>query len=141
LTEMQSVQVPCGRGAGSGGGAARASTIVLGVIADLVRRWVRIQAELRSPRAQPFRSTYGKWTSLNRRILKFRKLQATYQPGSIVALRTRNTPPKELAEDVPLMLPSALTEAQCAGAPGVHGGLGGNREDHGEAQCRGCSFA
>ncbi|KAJ6568315.1 hypothetical protein DFH09DRAFT_917981 [Mycena vulgaris] len=46
---------------------------------------------------------------------------ATYTPASIVALRALNLPASTVAEDVPLILPSALTEAQqCAGCiPGL----------------------
>ncbi|KAJ7718483.1 hypothetical protein DFH07DRAFT_973264 [Mycena maculata] len=102
------------------------------------QRWVRIQAELKKSQSTALQINLRQMrTSLNRRILKFRKLQATYQPGSIVALRTRNTPPKELAEDVPLMLPSALTEAQRAGGAGCMAGLVEIEKTMREAQCCG----
>jgi hypothetical protein len=50
---------------------------------------------------------------LNRGIIRFRKLQATYTPAAIQALAKRVAPAEELAEDTPLMLPSALTPEEC----------------------------
>ncbi|KAJ7789818.1 hypothetical protein B0H14DRAFT_3502546 [Mycena olivaceomarginata] len=40
-------------------------------------------------------------------------LQATYTPAAIQALAKRVAPAEELAEDTPLMLPSALTPEEC----------------------------
>jgi hypothetical protein len=61
-------------------------------------------------------------SKLNRGIDRFRKLQATYTPAAIQALAKRVTPAEELAENVPLMLPSALTPAEQEG-PGCVPGL------------------
>ncbi|KAK7039755.1 hypothetical protein R3P38DRAFT_3181559 [Favolaschia claudopus] len=43
------------------------------------------------------------------RIVRFRKLQATYSPGALQALARRGGEAEELPETTPLMLPSALT--------------------------------
>jgi hypothetical protein len=51
---------------------------------------------------------------LNRGILRFRKIQQTYMPAAIQALGDMELPSNVLAEDVPLLLPSALSEAQRA---------------------------
>jgi hypothetical protein len=60
-------------------------------------------------------------SKLNRGIDRFRKLQATYAPAAIQALAKRVAPADELAEDVPLMLPSALTPAEREGGGCVKG--------------------
>jgi hypothetical protein len=55
---------------------------------------------------------------LNRGILQFRKIQQTCMPTAIQALGNLNLLSDALAEDVPLLLPLALTEVQgatCAG--------------------------
>ncbi|KAJ7230743.1 hypothetical protein GGX14DRAFT_554223 [Mycena pura] len=49
---------------------------------------------------------------LNSQIEKLRKLQATYMPGALVKLASLKLPAKTLAENVPLLLPSALTGAE-----------------------------
>ncbi|KAK7039759.1 CxC2 domain-containing protein [Favolaschia claudopus] len=51
---------------------------------------------------------------LSRGITRFRKLQATYTPGALQALARREAPPDELAENIPLMLPSALSAVERA---------------------------
>jgi hypothetical protein len=60
---------------------------------------------------------------LNRGIAKFRQLQATYTPAAIQVLAKRVPPAEELAEDVPLMLPSSLTEAEREGGGCLRGVL------------------
>ncbi|KAF8139157.1 hypothetical protein K438DRAFT_2118931 [Mycena galopus ATCC 62051] len=51
--------------------------------------------------------------ALNGSIQRFRKLQATYTPVAILALaRRQNVPVDEQSENVPLFLPSALTQAE-----------------------------
>ncbi|KAJ7718091.1 hypothetical protein B0H14DRAFT_2412600 [Mycena olivaceomarginata] len=49
---------------------------------------------------------------LNRGITRFRKLQSTYTPAAIQALSKQVTAANDLAEDVPLMLPSSLSEEE-----------------------------
>ncbi|KAJ6472931.1 hypothetical protein C8R47DRAFT_987653, partial [Mycena vitilis] len=51
-------------------------------------------------------------TSLNRRIAQFRKLQATYAPAALLALGEMDLPEDQTIENVPLILPSAMTPAQ-----------------------------
>lgn len=58
---------------------------------------------------------------LNRGIACFRKLQASYTPVAIQVLGKRAAPANELAEDVPLMLPSALTATERTGVGCVKG--------------------
>ncbi|KAJ6473046.1 hypothetical protein C8R45DRAFT_1103639 [Mycena sanguinolenta] len=60
----------------------------------------------------------GMRTKLNRGIARFWKIQRAYMPVAVQLLGDMALPPTMLAEDVPLLLPSALTEAQrarCAG--------------------------
>jgi uncharacterized protein YeaO (DUF488 family) len=49
---------------------------------------------------------------LNHSITRFRKLQSTYTPEAIQALPKRVTTANDLPEDVPLMLPSSLSEEE-----------------------------
>lgn len=51
-------------------------------------------------------------SKLNRGIARFRKVQTTYTPAAIQALSKQVAPADELAENVPLMLPSALSEEE-----------------------------
>ncbi|KAJ7204381.1 hypothetical protein GGX14DRAFT_569495 [Mycena pura] len=72
---------------------------------------------------------------LNRGIQKFRKLQATYCPAALFCLVALNIPANTLAEDIPLVLPSDLSEEQRAGGGCAEGLLQLEREMR-EAQCR-----
>ncbi|KAJ7022857.1 hypothetical protein C8F04DRAFT_1272158 [Mycena alexandri] len=54
----------------------------------------------------------GMRAKLNRAISRFRKIQQSYMPAAVNALGEMNLPANVLAEDVPLLLPSALTQAQ-----------------------------
>jgi hypothetical protein len=62
-------------------------------------------------------------TKLSRGIARFRNLQITYMPISIQVLNNQPTPlqdKEEQPEDVPLLLPSALSELQTIGCvPGL----------------------
>lgn len=53
-------------------------------------------------------------TKLNRSIIRFRKLQKTYTPAVFQALEKKNLADGTLGENVPLLLPSALTPAERA---------------------------
>ncbi|KAJ7446857.1 hypothetical protein B0H11DRAFT_1745318 [Mycena galericulata] len=100
------------------------------------QRRVRVQAELKKAKTTAMQiSMKGLRSSLNRGIDRFRKLQATYTPGAIQALSKRVAPEGELVEDVPLMLPSAMTEVERAGG-GCVAGLTGIEDSLREAQCR-----
>ncbi|KAJ7630159.1 hypothetical protein B0H17DRAFT_1217935 [Mycena rosella] len=73
---------------------------------------------------------------LNRGIDRLRKLQGTYTPAAIQALAKQEEPADELAEDVPLMLPSELSAAEREGG-GCAVGLIRIEDDMRGAQCRG----
>ncbi|KAJ7642651.1 hypothetical protein DFH06DRAFT_999477, partial [Mycena polygramma] len=77
------------------------------------QRRVRIQVELKKAgtTAQKI-DIVGLRTKLSRGIVRFRKLQATYTPAALQALARRQADPKELPETTPLMLPSALPQAE-----------------------------
>jgi hypothetical protein len=61
---------------------------------------------------------FALWRTLNLSIRRFRTLQATYTPTSIIALGQReNIPENKHPEDVLLFLPSALTPEQWAHEP------------------------
>ncbi|KAF7375725.1 CxC2 domain-containing protein [Mycena sanguinolenta] len=112
------------------------SFVAAGLELEEQQRRVRVQAELKKAGTTAMvinmKALRGK---LNRGIAKFRKLQATYTPAAIQALARRVAPAEELAEDVPLMLPSSLTAAEREGGGCVKGVL--EIEDSmREAQCR-----
>jgi hypothetical protein len=78
-----------------------------------IRREVRVQAELKkSKTATQEVDMSALRTKLLRRLQRLRKLQGTYSPASIMALENRDAPANEQAEDEPLFLPSALSEAE-----------------------------
>ncbi|KAJ7071748.1 hypothetical protein B0H15DRAFT_793361 [Mycena belliarum] len=111
--------------------------IAAGLDLEDEQRRVRIQAELKKSKSTALQINLRTMRrSLNQRILKFRKLQATYQPASLVFLRTREVPAKEMAEDVPLLLPSALTAAQRGGGTGCMAGLQEIERVMRDSQCR-----
>lgn len=102
----------------------------------MYRRRVRVQAELKKAKTTSMQiSMKGLRSSLNRGIARFRKLQATYMPGALQALSKRIAAAGELAEDVPLMLPSALLTEERAGG-GCVAGLTAIEDDLREVQCR-----
>ncbi|KAF7343817.1 CxC2 domain-containing protein [Mycena sanguinolenta] len=84
-----------------------------------LRRRVRLQAELKKAGTTGMQIDLAAMrTKLNRGIARFRKIQQAYMPVAVQLLGEMDLPPTTLAEDVPLLLPSALTEAQrtrCAG--------------------------
>ncbi|KAJ7821058.1 hypothetical protein B0H13DRAFT_1920967 [Mycena leptocephala] len=101
------------------------------------QRRVRIQGEMKKAQSTAQKINMKTLrTRLTRRIHKFRKLQTTFEPAAIVVLAKRTAPEKEFAEDTPLLLPSALTEAQRAGGSGCMAGLLEIEGSMREAQCR-----
>ncbi|KAF7341816.1 hypothetical protein MSAN_02036600 [Mycena sanguinolenta] len=92
---------------------SRSGFITAGLELEDQQRRTRVQAELKKAGTTAMvinmKSLRAK---LNRGIAKFRILQTTYTPAAIQALAKRVTPVDELPEDIPLMLPSALTEAE-----------------------------
>ncbi|KAF7351520.1 CxC2 domain-containing protein [Mycena sanguinolenta] len=99
------------------------SFIAAGLELEEQQRRTRVQAELKKAGTTAMIINLKSLRSkLNRGIAKFRALQATYTPAAIQALARRVTPPEELPEDIPLMLPSALTESERDGGGCVKGG-------------------
>ncbi|KAJ7190623.1 hypothetical protein GGX14DRAFT_579706 [Mycena pura] len=89
------------------------SFIVAGLELEEQQRRARVQAELKKAGTTAMQINMKQLrTTLNRGIARFRKLQATYSPAAIEALKKRGAREDELPEDVPLMLPSALSESE-----------------------------
>ncbi|KAJ7078749.1 hypothetical protein B0H15DRAFT_954431 [Mycena belliarum] len=79
------------------------------------QRQVRVQAELKKAGTTLMQiNLRALRTKLNRGIARFRKLQQAYMPVALQALGKKNLPAETLAEDVPLLLPSALSSAERA---------------------------
>ncbi|KAJ7441783.1 hypothetical protein B0H11DRAFT_2251843 [Mycena galericulata] len=101
------------------------------------QRRVRVQAELKKANTTGMQINLGEMrTALNRRILRFRKLQATYTPAALQILGEAaddNDPNASNPENVPLVLPSAMTVAQRATC---RSGLGAMEALMRQAQCR-----
>ncbi|KAF7327511.1 CxC2 domain-containing protein [Mycena kentingensis (nom. inval.)] len=84
--------------------------VTLGLDIETMQRKIRVQAELK--RAQSAAATVNITElrrELNRSLNRLRTLQATYTPGALVQLATINIPQDALPEDVPPLLPSALS--------------------------------
>ncbi|KAJ7500190.1 hypothetical protein B0H11DRAFT_2225734 [Mycena galericulata] len=89
------------------------SFIAAGLDLEGEQRRVRVQAELKKAgTAGMLIDMKALRMKLNRGILRFRKLQAAYMPAALQALGALDLPATTLAENVPLLLPSALTHAQ-----------------------------
>ncbi|KAJ7147747.1 hypothetical protein C8R46DRAFT_917759 [Mycena filopes] len=100
------------------------------------QRRVRVQAELKKAGTTAMQiNMRALRTKLNRGVDRFRKLQATYTPAAVQALSKRVAPEAELVEDVPLMLPSALSPTERAGG-GCVDGLLAVEDSMRAAQCR-----
>ncbi|KAJ7848834.1 hypothetical protein B0H14DRAFT_2356572 [Mycena olivaceomarginata] len=111
------------------------SFVVAGLELEEQQR-VRVQAELKKAgtTAQQINMKALR-AKLNRGITRFRKLQSTYTPAAIQALSKRATAANDLAEDVPLMLPSSLSEEERGNGGCVSGVLEIEDSLRG-AQCR-----
>ncbi|KAJ7429368.1 hypothetical protein B0H11DRAFT_1768371 [Mycena galericulata] len=110
------------------------SFIFAGLDLEAEQRRVRVQAELKKAGTTEMQIDLSALrTKLNRGILRFRKLQRTYMPAALQVLGDKRLPDDILAEDVPLMLPSALGLAQrdacVAGLPEIESMMR-------DAQCR-----
>ncbi|KAJ6486565.1 hypothetical protein C8R47DRAFT_1216667 [Mycena vitilis] len=89
------------------------SFIIAGLDLEEDQRRVRVQAELKKAQTTGQQIDLAAMrTKLNRGIVRFRKIQQTYMPAAIQVLGELAQPPNTLAEDVPLLLPSALSDAQ-----------------------------
>ncbi|KAJ7026597.1 hypothetical protein C8F04DRAFT_1267965 [Mycena alexandri] len=74
------------------------------------QRRLRIQAELKKAGTTVQKiNLLSQRRKLTRGVFRFRKLQATYTPGALQALARRPANPEETAEEIPLMLPSAIS--------------------------------
>ncbi|KAJ7462644.1 hypothetical protein B0H11DRAFT_1734840 [Mycena galericulata] len=110
--------------------------ITAGLELEEQQRRVRVQAELKKAQTTAMQiNMKALRTKLNRGIDRFRKLQATYTPAAIQSLSKRDAPENELAEDTPLMLPSALTAVERESG-GCSPGLLKIEDDMRTAQCR-----
>ncbi|KAJ7126645.1 hypothetical protein C8R46DRAFT_926973 [Mycena filopes] len=94
--------------------------ITLGLELEDEQRRIRVQAVLKKANTTAMQIDLKTLrTKLNRRILQFRKLQATYTPAALQLLEKQEIPEDALVEDIPLMLPSGMPlEARAAGCLG-----------------------
>ncbi|KAJ7745164.1 hypothetical protein B0H14DRAFT_2637194 [Mycena olivaceomarginata] len=112
------------------------SFIAAGLELEEQQRQVRIQAELKKAGTTAMVINMKTLRNkLNRGIIRFRKLQATYSPAAIQVLTKWVAHAEELAEDTPLMLPSALAPEECENGGCLKGVLK-IEDDMRAAQCR-----
>ncbi|KAJ6454059.1 hypothetical protein C8R47DRAFT_1181216 [Mycena vitilis] len=110
------------------------SFISTGLEIENEQRRVRVQAELKKAGTAGMEvDLTAMRTSLNHRIARYRKLQATYTPAALVTLGQMKIPEEQTVENMPLLLPSALTPAQRATCKA---GLADIEEMMRDAQCR-----
>ncbi|KAJ7085995.1 hypothetical protein B0H15DRAFT_923193 [Mycena belliarum] len=89
--------------------------VAAGLDVENEQRRVRVHAELKKAGTIVMQTSMKRLRAkLNRSIIRFRKLQKTYMPAAFQALAKRDLPATTLAEEVPLMLPSSLTEEERA---------------------------
>ncbi|KAJ6469546.1 hypothetical protein C8R47DRAFT_989403, partial [Mycena vitilis] len=89
--------------------------ITTGLDIENEQRRVRVQAELKKAHTAGMEiDLTAMRTALSRRIVRFRKLQATYTPAALQALGDMAIPQDAPIEKMPLLLPSGLTAAQRA---------------------------
>ncbi|KAJ7431877.1 hypothetical protein B0H11DRAFT_2261291 [Mycena galericulata] len=108
--------------------------MTLGLDLEEEQRRIRLQAELKKANTAGMQiDLAGMRSRLGRHLLRFRKLQATYTPAALQAIGDASIPEDVKVENMPLMLPSALTPVQremCrAGLPHVEAVMR-------DAQCR-----
>ncbi|KAJ7610369.1 hypothetical protein FB45DRAFT_1037941 [Roridomyces roridus] len=110
--------------------------INLGLDLEEQQRKIRLQVELKktSPASSAKQSVKQLRSKFNRRLTRFRALQATYQPAAIQSLLARDVPAEELPEHVPLMLPSALPR-HLQQSPGCMSGIADTENALREGQC------
>ncbi|KAF8192329.1 hypothetical protein K438DRAFT_1970135 [Mycena galopus ATCC 62051] len=103
------------RGVPSVHDVSASSFIAAGLDLEEEQRRLRLQAELKKAATTGMEIDLASMrTKLNHRIARFCKIQGAYMPPAIQALGGLALPATTLAEDVPLLLPSSLTEAQRA---------------------------
>ncbi|KAJ7801750.1 hypothetical protein B0H14DRAFT_3489222 [Mycena olivaceomarginata] len=88
--------------------------VTAGLELEEEQRCVRVQAELKKAGSTSQQiNMKAMRAKLNRGITRFRQLQSTYSPAAIQVLAKRPAAAaEELAENVPLILPSSLTAAE-----------------------------
>ncbi|KAJ7118596.1 hypothetical protein C8R43DRAFT_901412, partial [Mycena crocata] len=108
--------------------------MVVGLDLEEEQRRVRVQAELKKAGTTEMEiDLQALRTKLGRGITRFRKLQRAYMAPALQILAAKDLPEETLEEDVPLLLPSALTPAErarcAAGLPEIESLMR-------DAQCR-----
>ncbi|KAF7326221.1 CxC2 domain-containing protein [Mycena kentingensis (nom. inval.)] len=89
--------------------------VTLGLDIEETQRKIRVQNELQRAESTTRKINLADMRrDLNKAIQRLRTLQATYTPGALVQLAALNVPQDVMAEDVPLVLPSALDPAHRA---------------------------
>ncbi|KAJ7430401.1 hypothetical protein FB451DRAFT_1345936 [Mycena latifolia] len=89
--------------------------IAAGLDLEGEQRRVRVHAELKKKGTTAMKISMKRLHgSLNCSIVRFRKLQKVYMPAAFQALAKKDLAATTLAEDVPLILPSALTPEEWA---------------------------
>ncbi|KAJ7429706.1 hypothetical protein B0H11DRAFT_2166764 [Mycena galericulata] len=127
-------ELEAARGAASLHDVTPSKFMTLGLDLEEEQRRIRLQAELKKANTAGMQiDLAGMRSRLGRRLLRFRKLQATYTPAALQAIGDASIPEDVKVENMPLMLPSALTPVQretCrAGLPHVEAVMR-------DAQCR-----
>ncbi|KAJ7865989.1 hypothetical protein B0H13DRAFT_1636845, partial [Mycena leptocephala] len=108
--------------------------ISIGLDVENEQRRIRLQAELKKAGTTGMQiDLLAMRTALSRQLVRFRKLQATYTPGALQVLGDMNIAEDVMVENMPLLLPSALTPAQRVTC---RPGLGNIEEMLRSAQCR-----
>ncbi|KAJ7190936.1 hypothetical protein GGX14DRAFT_603100 [Mycena pura] len=111
--------------------------MVSGLELEDEQRCIRIQAELQRTSTAALKiNLRASRRKLERSIEQFRGLQATYTPGALVHLRSLKVASQTPAEEVPLVLPSALPAARRE-LGGCVDGLAETERALRDAQCRG----
>ncbi|KAJ7711496.1 hypothetical protein B0H16DRAFT_1745106 [Mycena metata] len=86
--------------------------ICIGLDLEDEQRRIRVQAALKKANTTEMQIDLGTMrTKLSRRIAQFRKLQQTYTPASLQVLGEMSIPEDQTVENMPLVLPSALSPA------------------------------
>ncbi|KAJ7700258.1 hypothetical protein B0H16DRAFT_1749090 [Mycena metata] len=109
--------------------------ICIGLDLEDEQRRIRVQVALKKANTTEMQIDLGTMrTKLSRRIAQFRKLQQTYTPASLQVLGEMSIPEEQTVENMPLLLPSALSPP--ARAIGCLAGLSHVESRMRNAQCR-----
>ncbi|KAJ7884982.1 hypothetical protein B0H13DRAFT_2536120 [Mycena leptocephala] len=106
-------QVEVARGVPSIHDVTPSKFISAGLDVEAEQRRVRLQAELKKAGTTGMQiNILAMRTALSRQMVRFRKLQATYTPGTLQALAEMEIVEDVPIENMPLLMPSALMPAQ-----------------------------